>query len=192
MSVGLRQPLACPCSVPTSTKPAAPLNSPSHFPSGKKPGPLPTQAPSNRDPAILRHVTAVRDIPRDSHRQPQAPVNPGQGERPAAWCTPEDVVWVPISTRPPGQHPQMTRLHTGLPEVIYMLQLISQVPRVVLAQRVNEIQHPALPTLQVLVKLIDCRLAPPCFLPGVKFILNKTNSGSKRGSGLEVRQLYVA
>ena len=73
-----------------------------------------------------------------------------------------------------------------------MLQLVSQVPRVVLAQRVDEIRHPALPALQVLVKPIDGRLAAPRFLPGVKFILNKTDSGSKRGSGLEARQLYVA
>lgn len=75
----------------------------------------------------------------------------------------------------PGQHPEMTGLHTGLPAVIYVLQLISQVPRVVLAQRIDEIWHPALPALQVLVKLIDGRLAPPHFLPGVKFILNKTH-----------------
>lgn len=71
-----------------------------------------------------------------------------------------------------------------------MLQLIGQVPRVVLAQRVDEIPHPALPALQVLVKPIDGSLAPPRFLPGIKFILNKTHSGSKKGSGLEVRQLY--
>lgn len=83
------------------------------------------------------------------------------------------MVWVPISTRHPGQHPGMTRLHTGLPAVIYVLQLVGQVPRVVLAQRIDEIWHPALPALQVLVKLIDGRLAPPHFLPGVKFILNK-------------------
>ena len=73
-----------------------------------------------------------------------------------------------------------------------MLQLVGQVPGVVVAQRVDEIRHPALPALQVLVKPIDGRLAPPRFLPGVKFILNKTHRASKRGSGLEVRQLYVA
>lgn len=187
--MGPRQPLMC--SVPTSAKSAAPLNSPFRFPSGKKPSPLPTQAPSNRDPAILRHVTTERDILGDGHRHPQAPRKPGQGERPAAWCTSGDVVQVLISTRPPGQQPGMTRLLTGLPGFIYALQLISQVPCIVLAQRVDEIQHPALPAFQVLVKLIDGRLAPPHFLPGVKLILNETHSGSKGGSGLELKQLYI-
>lgn len=35
MDVGLRQPLSHPCSVPTSTKPAAPLNSHFHLPLGQ-------------------------------------------------------------------------------------------------------------------------------------------------------------
>lgn len=70
-----------------------------------------------------------------------------------------------------------------------MLQLVGQVPRIVLVQRVDEIRHPALPAAQVLVEPIDGGLAPPRLLPGVKFILKKTHSGSARGSGFQVRQL---
>lgn len=73
-----------------------------------------------------------------------------------------------------------------------MLQLVGQVPRIVLAQRVNEVQHPALPAAQVLVEPIDGGLAPPRLLPGVKLILKKTHSRSARGSGFQVRQLQGA
>lgn len=86
------------------------------------------------------------------------------------------------------------RLHTRsrLPGVIDFLQLISQVPRIVLVQRLDEILHPALPAPQVLVKPKDSCLVAPCFLPGKEFLLGKTHRASKRGSDLEVRQVYVA
>lgn len=67
-----------------------------------------------------------------------------------------------------------------------MLQLVGQVPGVVVAQRGDQVQHPALPAPQVLVEPIDGRLAPSRLLPRVKFVLKKTQSGSER-SGLEVR-----
>lgn len=78
-----------------------------------------------------------------------------------------------------------------LPGVIDFLQLIGQVPRVVVVQCLDEILHPALPAPQVLIKPKDSCLVAPCLLPGKEFILGKTHRASKRGSGLEVRQLYV-
>lgn len=79
-----------------------------------------------------------------------------------------------------------------MPGVIDFLQLISQVARVVVVQRLDEILHPAPPAPQVLIKPKDSRLVAPCLLPGKEFILGKTHRASKRGSGLEVRQLCVA
>lgn len=85
------------------------------------------------------------------------------------------------------------RLHTRsrLPRIIDFLQLISQVPCVVLVQRLDEILHPALPAPQVLIKPKDSCLVAPCLLPGEEFLLGKTHRASKRESGLEVRQVYV-
>lgn len=81
------------------------------------------------------------------------------------------------------------RLHTRsrLPGIIDFLQLISQVPCIILVQCLDEILHPALPAPQVLIEPKDSCLVAPCLLPGEEFILGKTHRVSKRGSGLEVR-----
>lgn len=54
--------------------------------------------------------------------------------------------------------------------VINPLQLLSQVPCIVLVQRIDQIHHPALSALQVLVKFVCSRTDPPHILPGVKLI----------------------
>lgn len=54
-----------------------------------------------------------------------------------------------------------------------MLQLIGQIPGVVVAQRGDQVLHPALPAPQVLVEPIGGRLAPSRLLPCVKFVLKE-------------------
>lgn len=73
------------------------------------------------------------------------------------------------------EDPGVVRSLTGLVAVINPLQLLSQVPCIVLVQRIDQIHHPALSALQVLVKFVRSRTDPPHILPGVKLILNKTH-----------------
>lgn len=58
--------------------------------------------------------------------------------------------------------------------VVDTLQLVGQVLRVVVAQRVDEVRDPALPALQVLVEPIDSGLAASSLFPSVKLILQRT------------------
>lgn len=120
----------------------------------------------------------------------------GQSQTPPApWETKAGTDnFIPPSPAAHRTHPGRMRLHTRsrLPGIIDFLQLISQVPCVVVVQCLDEILHPALAAPQVLIEPKHGCLVAPCLFPGKEFILGKTHRVSKRGSGLEISQLYVA
>lgn len=65
-------------------------------------------------------------------------------------------------------------------EVVDLLQLFSQVPRVVLVQGVDQVGHPAPAALHVLIEFVGGRIAAPHLLSGMKFILSKEHQEARR------------